>query len=67
MNKSVGTGIPGSCTHPNNFLTMRAVYPPAREIKQTQECHGTVLVLTITVYIGDIKKWYTVVLTAEML
>jgi len=40
MNKSVGMGIPDSCTHPNNFLAMRAVYPPAKEIKQTRSVVG---------------------------
>ena len=48
MRKSVGSGIPDLGTHSDNFLTMRAGYPLAREIKQTQECHGTVLVLTVT-------------------
>lgn len=50
MNKSVGMGIPDSCTCPNNFLALRAVYPPAKEIKQTRECCGTVLVPQQTVY-----------------
>lgn len=38
INKSVGMGIPDSCTYPINFLTMRSVYPPTREIQQTREC-----------------------------
>lgn len=44
MNKSVGMGIPDSCTHPNNFLAMRAVYPSSKEIEEDPECRGTVLV-----------------------
>lgn len=40
MNKPVGMGIPDSCTHPNNFLAIRAVYPPTKESKQTRESVG---------------------------